>query len=58
MLLPRGLNTRLEKDVSDIFAKLYEKITVDNEDCKIIVFSTCRAERRSIARLDDQRFYT
>jgi acetylcholinesterase len=36
MLLPRGLNTRLEKDVSDIFAKLYEKITVDNEDCLTI----------------------
>ena len=35
MGLPQGLDTRLEKDVSDIFATLYEKVTLDSEDCKI-----------------------
>ena len=33
---PPGLNnTSLEKDVSDIFATLYEKVTLDSEDCEI-----------------------
>lgn len=34
MVIPQGLGTRLEKDVSDIVALLYEDVTVDNEDCK------------------------
>ena len=34
MVIPQGLGTRLEKDVSDIVARLYEDVTVDNEDCK------------------------
>jgi hypothetical protein len=34
MVIPQGLNTRLQKDVSDIVAMLYEDVTVDNEDCK------------------------
>lgn len=34
MVIPQGLNTRLEKDVSNIIASLYEDVTVDNEDCK------------------------
>ena len=34
MVIPQELNTRLYKDVSDIVAMLYEKVTVDNEDCK------------------------
>jgi hypothetical protein len=36
MLIPQGLNTRLEKDISDIVARMYEDVTVDNEDCKIL----------------------
>lgn len=34
MVIPQGLGTRLEKDVSGIVAMLYEDVTVDNEDCK------------------------
>lgn len=34
MVIPQGLNTRLEKDVSDIVAMMYEDVTEDNEDCK------------------------
>ncbi|KAH9983658.1 carotenoid ester lipase precursor [Russula vinacea] len=36
MGLPQGLNSSLEKDVSDIFATLYEKVTLDSEDCLTI----------------------
>ena len=35
MVIPQGLDTRLQKDVSDIVAMMYEDVTVDNEDCKI-----------------------
>ncbi len=35
MVIPQGLDTRLEKDVTDIVARLYEDVTIDNEDCKI-----------------------
>jgi hypothetical protein len=38
MLIPQGLNTRLEKDVSDIVARMYEDVTVDNEDCEFLSF--------------------
>jgi len=34
MVIPQGLGIRLEKDVSDIVAMLYEDVTEDNEDCK------------------------
>jgi len=36
MVIPQELNTRLQKDVSDIVAMLYEDVTVDNEDCLTI----------------------
>ena len=35
MTLPQGLGIRLEKDVSDIVSRMYEDVTIDNEDCKI-----------------------
>jgi hypothetical protein len=34
MVIPQGLNKRLEKDVSAILALLNDDVTVDNEDCK------------------------
>jgi hypothetical protein len=34
MVIPQELDTRLQKDVSDIVAMLYEDVTIDNEDCK------------------------
>lgn len=39
MTLPEGLGIRLEKDVSKIVSMLYEDVTIDNEDCKIISLS-------------------
>ncbi|KAH8991715.1 carotenoid ester lipase precursor [Lactarius akahatsu] len=33
MILPTGLNTQLEKDISKIVATMYEDVTTDNEDC-------------------------
>lgn len=48
MVIPQGLGTRLEKDVSDIIARLYEDVTVDNEDCLTInVFAPYGATRPS-----------
>lgn len=35
MLLPQGLDTRLEKDVNNIVAMMYEAVTEDSEDCKV-----------------------
>jgi acetylcholinesterase len=34
MLLPQGMDSRLSKDVNDIVARMYETVTVDNEDCE------------------------
>lgn len=34
MVIPQGLGIRLEKDVADFIARMYENVTVDNEDCK------------------------
>jgi hypothetical protein len=36
MVIPQGLNTRLQRDITDIVARLYEDVTVDNEDCKTL----------------------
>lgn len=33
MVIPQ-MDARLEKDVTNIVAMLYESVTVDNEDCK------------------------
>lgn len=34
MVIPQASGTDLEKYLTDIVAMLYEKVTVDNEDCK------------------------
>jgi carboxylesterase type B len=57
MLLPQGLDTRLEKDVNNIIAMMYEAVTEDSEDCKSPVLVYECAEHISIVRLDDQRCY-
>ncbi|KAI9458426.1 carotenoid ester lipase precursor [Lactarius psammicola] len=36
MVLPTGLNSQLEKDISNIVATLYEDVTTDHEDCLTI----------------------
>ncbi len=35
MILPTGLNSQLEKDISKIVATLYEDVTTDHEDCEV-----------------------
>jgi hypothetical protein len=34
MVIPQGLGIRLEKDVANIVAMMYENVTPDSEDCK------------------------
>jgi hypothetical protein len=34
MVLPQGLDSQLAKDVNNIVARMYETVTVDNEDCE------------------------
>lgn len=33
LVLPQGLNSQLEKDISNIVSSLYEDVTIDSEDC-------------------------
>ncbi len=34
MVIPQGLNTQLEQDVSKIVQAFYEDVTTDGEDCE------------------------
>jgi hypothetical protein len=34
LILPQGLNSQLEKDISNIVASMYEDVTTDSEDCE------------------------
>jgi hypothetical protein len=34
LVLPQGLNSQLEKDISNIVSSLYEDVTIDSEDCE------------------------
>jgi hypothetical protein len=36
--LPQGLNSQLERDISNIVANLYEDVTPDDEDCEAPFF--------------------
>lgn len=35
LVLPQGLNSQLERDISNIVSSLYEDVTTDSEDCEV-----------------------
>ena len=41
LVLPQGLNSQLQRDISNIVANLYEDVTPDDEDCEASFFEHC-----------------